>query len=86
MSSFGRPPHWDSILIRTPPISSSNMSKTGKIQKIRYIYVINKKSVILKKSKIDFKSTGSVPVTGQFATGGNISACLLPVIHAIYEA
>ena len=41
------------------------MSKTGKIQKIRYISVITQKSVILKKSKIDFQSTGSVPVSLQ---------------------
>ena len=56
MPPFGRPPHWDSIVIRTPPISSSKMSKTGKI--------INK-SVLFKKSKINFKSTGSVPVSLQ---------------------
>ncbi len=40
MSSLGRPPHWDSIVIRTPPISPSKMTKTGKINKnplfIRY--------------------------------------------------
>ncbi len=41
------------------------MSKTGKIQKIRYISVITQKLVILKKSKIDFKSTGSVSVSLQ---------------------
>ncbi len=49
-------------IIRTPPISSSKMSKTGKL-KIRYISVITQKSVIFKKSKIDFKSTGSVSVS-----------------------
>jgi hypothetical protein len=59
------PPHWDSIVIRTPPISTSKMSKTGKIKKNRYISVITQKSVIFKKSKIDFKSTGSVPVSFQ---------------------
>ena len=37
MTSIGRSSHWYSIIIRTPPISSSNMSKTGKINKIRYI-------------------------------------------------
>jgi hypothetical protein len=30
MSLLGRHPHWQSIIIRTPPISFSNMSKTGK--------------------------------------------------------
>ncbi len=62
-SSLGRLPHWDSIIIRTPPISSSKMSKTGKIKIIRYISVITQKSVILKKSKVDFKSTGCVTVS-----------------------
>ena len=66
MSSLGCPPHWDSIVICTSPISSSKMSKTGNnLKKIRYISVITQKSVIFKKSKIDFKSTGSVPVSLQ---------------------
>ncbi len=30
MSSLGRHPDWDSTITRTPPISSSNMPKTGK--------------------------------------------------------
>ena len=63
MSSLGRPPHWDSIVIRTPPISSSKMSKTGKIKKTRYISVITQKSVIFKKSKIDVQSNGCVTVS-----------------------
>ncbi len=29
MSSLGCLTHWDAIVIRTPPISSSKMSKTG---------------------------------------------------------
>jgi hypothetical protein len=33
MPSFGCFPHWDSIVICAPPISSSKMSKTGKIKK-----------------------------------------------------
>ncbi len=47
-------PHWDSIIVRTFPISSSKTSKTGKNQKIQYKSVITKKSVIFEKSKIDF--------------------------------
>jgi hypothetical protein len=67
MPSFGCPPHWDSIVIVicTPPISSSKISKTGKIKKIRYISVITQKSVILKFSKIDFKYRGCVSVNLQ---------------------
>jgi hypothetical protein len=38
MPSFGCPPHWDSIVICTPPISSSKMSKTGKIKNKSVIY------------------------------------------------
>ena len=41
------------------------MSKTGKTAKIRYKSVIKKKSVIFEKLKIDFQSTGSVPVSLQ---------------------
>ncbi len=44
-------------------ISSSKMLKTGKNQKIRYKSVIINKSVILKKLKINFKSTGCVAVS-----------------------
>ena len=39
--------------------------KPVKIQKNRYKSLINKISVIFEKSKIDFKSTGSVPVSLQ---------------------
>ncbi len=63
MSSLGRPLHWDSIVIRTPPISPSKMTKTGKFNKFRYISVITEKSVIFKKSKFDFQSTGFVTVS-----------------------
>ena len=51
--------------MRTPPISSSKMSKTGKIKKKRYISVITQKSVIFKMSKTDCNSTGSVGVSLQ---------------------
>ncbi len=61
MSSFGRLPDWDSIVIRSPPISPSKCRKPVKIRKIRY----NKKPLYLKNQKIDFKSTGSVPVSLQ---------------------
>jgi hypothetical protein len=40
MSSLEPHPEWDSIIIRTTPISSSNMSKTGKNKKKRYKSVI----------------------------------------------
>ncbi len=52
MSSFGRPSHWNSTVIRTPPILSSKISITGKLKKIRYISVITQKSVILKSKKL----------------------------------
>ena len=53
------------IMMASKLFSSSKMSKTGKNQKIRYKSVITKKSVIFEKSKIDFKSTGCVPVSLQ---------------------
>ncbi len=84
MSSLGRFPHWDSSVIRTPPISisSSKMSKTGKIKK-SYISVITQKSII-------FKSQNRFSIDwvcyDQFAPFGNNNACLIAVIHAIYYA
>ncbi len=65
MSSFGRPPHWDSIINAHLQFRPQTCRKPVKFKKIRYISVINKKSVIFKKSKIDFISTGSVPVSLQ---------------------
>ncbi len=41
------------------------MSKTGKTANIRYKSVIKKNPLYLKKLKIDFQSTGSVPVSLQ---------------------
>ncbi len=85
MSSIGWPPDWDFNSIRTPSISSSNMSKTGKIQKqIRYISVITQKSVIFKKSKIDFKSTGSVSVSLQPLATITHAALLLTSSYTCY--
>ncbi len=82
MPSFGRLPHWDSIVIHTPPISSSKMSKTGKVKKnLLYIRYKSKIRYILKvknRFQIDWVCYG------QFATFGNNKTCLIPVIHAIY--
>ncbi len=52
MSSLERHPDWQSVIIRTPPISSSNMSKPGKNLKIRYISIITQKSDIYKSQKL----------------------------------
>jgi hypothetical protein len=41
----------------------SCLNTSCKITKKRYISVITKKSVIFRKSKINFNSTGSVPVS-----------------------
>ncbi len=49
MSSLGHLPHWDSIVIRTPPISSSKMSKTGKIKKNPLYIRYNSKIRYIKK-------------------------------------
>jgi hypothetical protein len=65
MSLFERPPDCDSIAIQTPPISSSKMSKTGKIKSKMLHIRFNLKIRYIKKSKIDFKSTGSVTVSLQ---------------------
>ena len=62
-------PHQDGTLTGTPLLSAhfqfrpQKCRKPVKIQKIRYKSVITKKSVIFEKSKIDFKSTGCVPVS-----------------------
>jgi hypothetical protein len=84
MSSLGRSPHWDSIVIRTPPISSSKMSKTSKI-KTNSLYIrYNSKIRYIKKVKNRFSLDWVC--YGQFAPFGNGNACLLPVIHALYYA
>ena len=54
MSSLGRHPDWQSIIIRTPPNSFSKMSKTGKnLQKPLYIRY-NLKIRYIKKVKNRF--------------------------------
>ena len=60
-----------SRVIITPLLSAhlqfcpQTCQKPVKFEKIRYISVITQKSVIFKKSKIDFKLTGSVTVSLQ---------------------
>ncbi len=51
MSLLGRLPQWDSLVIQTPPISSSKMSKTGKIKKNRLYIRYNSKIRYIKKVK-----------------------------------
>jgi hypothetical protein len=60
------------------------MSKTGKIQKNPLYIRYNSKIRYIKKVKNRFSIDWER--FGQFATFGNNNACLLPVIHAIYEA
>ena len=54
MSSLGRHPDWQSIIIRTPPNSFSNMSKTGKNLKNPLYIRYNKKIRYKKNSKNSF--------------------------------
>ncbi len=61
MSSLRRHPDWVGALIR---YIRYNSQKPVKIAKIR-ISVITQKSVIFKKSKIDFQSNGCVPVSSR---------------------
>ena len=63
MSSLGHHPDWQSIIIRTPPNSFSKMSKTGKNVKNPLYIRYNLKIRYIKKVKIDFQLTGSVPVS-----------------------
>jgi hypothetical protein len=85
MSSLGRHPDWQAIIIRTPPNSFSNMSKTGKNLK-NLLYIRYKLKIrYIKKSKIDFQSTGSgsVPVSLTFDTLRSTNACVVPMLHAV---
>ena len=82
MSSLGRHPDWQSIIIRTPPNSFSKMSKTGKNVKNPLYIRYNLKIRYIKKVKNRFSIDWEC--SGQFATFGNSNGWLLPVIHAIY--
>ena len=76
------PPHdWDSILLSSPPNSSSKWSKTGKNKnktvKIRYNSKICHRNFI--------QNTPNFPSTcyGHFATFSLTSACVIYVLHAV---
>ncbi len=58
MSSLGRHPDWDSIIIRTFPISSSHMSKTGKNSQNPSYPLKLKNPLYLKSQKSIFNRLG----------------------------
>ncbi len=60
MSSLGRHPDWDSIIIRTFPISYSNMSKNGKNSKNQLYPLQLKNPFYLKSQKSIFNWLGGL--------------------------
>ncbi len=83
MSSLGRHPGWQSIIIRTPPNSFLKMSKTGKNLKNPLSIRYNLKIRYIKSQNwfsIDWV------YCGQYATFRTNNACLLPVLHAVKVA